>query len=276
MDISRVNQRSIKLEDGTIITHEKWLSDNYKVLGLELINDPSDDDITAAYRKLARTTHPDKHGNTREATKAFQDLKDARDNIYAKGKTTALVLGGELTRVMRSAAAAEASRASAVTTEPPRLKTGIDISGMWSDEEGDEGTGGTTAEEAAAEAEKRDTKEALDKAAAVAEDAGRHHHLATVEAEKAEKVAREARDKATEARVAAEKAKEHSDEIKSLHSKQVPGTLTSSEKERLTDLISEIMSVSQGGGGKKRKSRKKSKRKKSKRKKSKKCRTRRR
>ena len=258
MDISRVNQSSITLEDRTIITHEKWLSDNYKVLGLELINDPSDDDITAAYRKLARTTHPDKHGNTLEAKKAFQDLREAHDNIYAKGETTALVLGGELTREMRSAAAARVRKvaaAEAVTTEPPRLKSGIDISGMFTDEEGGEDTGGTTAEEAAAEAEKRDTKEALDKAAAVAE--------------RAEEVAREARDKATEAQVAAEEAKKHSDEIKSLHSKQVSGTLTSSEKERLTDLISEIMSVSQGGGGKKRKSRKKSKRKKSKRKKSK-------
>lgn len=258
MEVDYVDPTSISV-GGKIIQHDVWLSDNFKVLGLELKDDPDDDEIKSAYRKLAIKKHPDKHGGSLEE---FQGLRAAYSNIYAEDKR-----GKKLTREMRTEAAERARQSAAAAAAPaPALYIDPD---MFSDDD-DEDTGGTTAEKAAAAAGKRNMKEARDKAAAVAEEAVKVAAVATAEAENAEEVARGARERATEAQAAAEKAKEQSDEINNLVSKQDSRNITSVEKIRLTEIISEIMGGAKGGGDKKRKSkRKKSKRKKSKRKKSK-------
>jgi hypothetical protein len=280
MQVDSVDSTSISVGE-KIIKHDVWLSDNFKVLGLELKDDPDDDNINRAYRiKVQKCKcHPDKipanasEEEKREKAGKFQELGEAKGNVLELMDKR----GKKLTREMRTAAAKKArKKAEDAVAPPPKLpppRPMFTIEDFFSD---DEDTGGATAEEAAAAAEeaaaaaeKRDTEEARDKAAAVAEDAREVAAVAAAEAKNAEEAAREARERATEAQAAAEKAKKQFDEIKSLHSKQVSGTLTSAEKGRLTEFISEIMSGARGGGDKKRKSkRKKSKRKKSKKRKS--------
>ena len=275
IEIYYVNPNDITLNNGQRIKHEEWLSKNFTDLGLELIVDPSDNDIRKAYHKLSIKYHPDKPGGSQDE---FIKLKTAFDNIYVEGK-----MRGKLTREMRSAAADRADRArrDADADADPFMRTdkkdrgakpGFTLDDMWGSEftapAAKKDTGGTTAEEAAVASEKRDMEEArelLEAAAVASKAAVVAAEKAIAAAEEAEGVAREARERATEARAAAEAAEGLSDEINDLIDKQYNGNITLDEKTRLTGLISEIME-GQGGGGKKRKyKRKKSKKRKSRR-----------
>src|SRR3954465_9953397 len=51
--------------------------DYYKILGVD--KNASADDIKKAYRKLARTHHPDVNPNDKEAHKKFQQINEANE-----------------------------------------------------------------------------------------------------------------------------------------------------------------------------------------------------
>src|ERR687889_1857923 len=51
--------------------------DYYKILGVD--KNASADDIKKAYRKLARTHHPDLNPNDKEAHKKFQQINEANE-----------------------------------------------------------------------------------------------------------------------------------------------------------------------------------------------------
>jgi len=51
--------------------------DYYKVLGIN--KNATQDEIRAAYRKLARKHHPDLNQNDREANKKFQQINEANE-----------------------------------------------------------------------------------------------------------------------------------------------------------------------------------------------------
>ena len=51
--------------------------DYYKILGLS--NTTTQDEITAAYRKLARKHHPDLNPNDKEANRKFQQINEANE-----------------------------------------------------------------------------------------------------------------------------------------------------------------------------------------------------
>src|SRR6201996_952384 len=58
--------------------------DYYKILGVK--KDASQDDIKAAYRKLARKHHPDLNPNDKEANKKFQQINEANEVLSDPGK----------------------------------------------------------------------------------------------------------------------------------------------------------------------------------------------
>ena len=53
------------------------VTDYYQILGIS--KDASQDDIKAAYRKLARKLHPDLNPNDKEANKKFQEINEANE-----------------------------------------------------------------------------------------------------------------------------------------------------------------------------------------------------
>ncbi len=64
------------------MAENEWLSkDFYKVLGVS--KDATDDEITKAYRKLARKYHPDLN-KTKEAEEKFKDISEAYDVLSNK------------------------------------------------------------------------------------------------------------------------------------------------------------------------------------------------
>ena len=64
------------------MAENEWLSkDFYKVLGVS--KDATEDDITKAYRKLARKYHPDLN-KTKEAEERFKDISEAYDVLSNK------------------------------------------------------------------------------------------------------------------------------------------------------------------------------------------------
>ena len=64
------------------MAENEWLSkDFYKVLGVS--NEATDDEITKAYRKLARKYHPDLN-KTKEAEEKFKDISEAYDVLNNK------------------------------------------------------------------------------------------------------------------------------------------------------------------------------------------------
>ena len=64
------------------MAENEWLSkDFYKVLGVS--KDASDQEITKAYRKLARQYHPDLN-KTKEAEEKFKDISEAYDVLSNK------------------------------------------------------------------------------------------------------------------------------------------------------------------------------------------------
>ena len=64
------------------MAENEWLSkDFYKVLGVS--KDATEDDITKAYRKLARKYHPDLN-KTKEAEEKFKDISEAYDVLSNK------------------------------------------------------------------------------------------------------------------------------------------------------------------------------------------------
>ena len=64
------------------MAENEWLSkDFYKVLGVS--KDATEDDITKAYRKLARKYHPDLN-KTKEAEERFKDISEAYDVLSHK------------------------------------------------------------------------------------------------------------------------------------------------------------------------------------------------
>ncbi len=64
------------------MAENEWLSkDFYKVLGVS--KDATDDEITKAYRKLARKYHPDVN-KTKEAEEKFKDISEAYDVLSKK------------------------------------------------------------------------------------------------------------------------------------------------------------------------------------------------
>ena len=64
------------------MAENEWLSkDFYKVLGVS--KDATDDEITKAYRKLARKYHPDLN-KTKEAEEKFKDISEAYDVLSSK------------------------------------------------------------------------------------------------------------------------------------------------------------------------------------------------
>ena len=64
------------------MAENEWLSkDFYKVLGVS--KEATDDEITKAYRKLARKYHPDLN-KTKEAEEKFKDISEAYDVLNNK------------------------------------------------------------------------------------------------------------------------------------------------------------------------------------------------
>lgn len=65
----------------------------YEVLGLE--EDASYDQIRSAYKKLALLWHPDKHGNSEEATKKFQEISSAYKRLTTEDEEDLIDLSFE-------------------------------------------------------------------------------------------------------------------------------------------------------------------------------------
>ena len=66
----------VKLKGGACMASQDWVEkDFYKILGVS--KDASDADIKKAYRKLARTHHPDTNSGDAASEKKFKDVSEA-------------------------------------------------------------------------------------------------------------------------------------------------------------------------------------------------------
>ncbi len=68
------------------------IDDPYRVLGVS--RDASDEEIKAAYRRLAKQYHPDRNPGDQEAARKMQEVNDAYDQIKNPEKYTQASRGG--------------------------------------------------------------------------------------------------------------------------------------------------------------------------------------